>query len=148
MTSDHTTFNPRSRASYHTPKKRPSGTFWLKAVAEFSKSGLSVQQFCRLKRLAPSNFYTWRKRLREEESNTPPSPPTFLPLEVLPINPLKESPQSQQLPFSPNLEKGREHSGLILKVNSSLTINIDEEFHGPTLQRLIQLFSSKESATC
>jgi len=148
MSTDHTTFNPRNRASSRTPKKRPSRTFWLKTLAEFSKSGLSVQQFCRLKRLAPSNFYTWRKRLREEESNTPNAPATFIPLELLPINPLKESPQSQQPTFSPKTEKGGEYSGLSLELNSILTIKIDKEFHRPTLQGLIQLFASKESATC
>jgi len=148
MATDRTTFNPRRRENSQVPKKRLSRSFWIKTLAEFSKSGLSVQQFCRLKRLAPSNFYTWRKRLREEESNTPPAPATFIPLKVLPINPLKESLQNQQPPFSPNIEKGREDSGLSLHLNESHKISIDKNFHEPTLQRLVQLFSQKELATC
>ena len=71
-----------TRPSSRSPKKRPSHTFWIKTLAEFSKSGLSVQQFCRLKRLAPSIFYTLRKRLRDEENDKTRAPASFIPLEV------------------------------------------------------------------
>ena len=152
MTSGRTTFTPRTRQRSQLPKKRPSRAFWIKMLAEFSKSGLSAQAFCRLKNLSASNFSTWRKRLREEEASASAEPASFIPLEVraadnLPA-PSNESVQNQQPPFSPNIEKGREGSGLCFHLNENHKISIDKEFHEPTLQRLVQLFSSKESATC
>lgn len=82
MTNDHTDSRPIRQVRAKPPKKRPSRTCWMKTLAEFSKSGLSVKQFCRLKNLAPSNFYTWRKRLRDEENEKPRAPASFIPLEV------------------------------------------------------------------
>jgi hypothetical protein len=123
----------------------------MKALTEFSKRGLSVQQFCRLKRLSPSNFYTWRKRLREEDIR-PPAPTTFIPLAVRPATPFhdlsKNRGHNQQAPFALDTKRGGGDSGLTLRLNESLNISIDKEFHEPTLQRLVQLFSCKESATC
>jgi len=152
MATDQPTSPSRTRPSSHTPKKRPTRSFWIKTLAEFSKSGLSAQAFCRLKKLSPSNFSTWRKRLREEEASTSAEPASFIPLEAraadnLPA-PSNESVQNQQPPFSPNIEKGGEGSGLCFHLNENHKISIEKEFHEPTLQRLVQLFSSKESATC
>jgi transposase-like protein len=151
MTTDHTAFKPMSRAISQSPKKRPSRTLWIKILAEFSKSGLSVKQFCRLKRLSPSNFYTWRKRLREEDIR-PPAPATFIPLAVRPTAPFpdlsKDRTHNQQAPFALDAKRGGDNSGLSIHLNESIKISVDKNFHEPTLQRLVQLFSCKESATC
>ena len=142
----------RSRPSSQVPKKRPSRTFWIKTLTEFSKSGLSAQTFCRLNGLSASNFSTWRKRLREEEASASAESASFIPLEVMPtapsLDPTKEIPQNQQMPFSPEVEKEGSDSGLTLHVNKNLKINIDKGFHEATLQRLLQLFSSGKLSTC
>lgn len=141
-----------TRPSSRSPKKRPSHTFWIKTLAEFSKSGLSAQAFCRVKNLSASSFSTWRKRLREEEANMPPAIATFIPLEVMPTerfpDPSKEILQNQKAPFVPDIEKEGGNSGLSLQLNKSLNINIDKEFHEPTLQRLVQFFSSGVPSEC
>ncbi len=147
-----TSFSPRRQVRTKPSKKRPSRDFWIKTVAEFSKSGLSAQAFCRLKKLSASNFSTWRKRLREEEARAPEEPASFIPLEVVPtapsLDPTKESPQSQQAPFVPDFEGTANDSGLTLHVTEGLKVSIDKDFHGPTLQRLLLLFSTEALSTC
>ena len=152
MATDLTISPSKTHPSPRNPKKRPSRAFWIKRLAEFSKSELSAQEFCRLKNLSPSNFYTWRKRLREEEANAPPAPTTFIPLAVMPTtpspDPSKERSYNQQVSFSPDIERGGNDSGLTLHVNKDLKISIDKKFHEPTLQRLLQLFSLGNLSPC
>lgn len=128
-------------------KERPSRSFWLKTMGAFSKSGLSVQEFCRLKKLSPSTFYTWRKRLREEEDSTPLEPASFIPLDVLsadgPPSSSKEVGQNQQTSTADDDNQGYQ-SGLTLHVNERHKISIDKGFHGATLGRLVQILSSDE----
>jgi transposase-like protein len=38
---------------------------WRERVAEHSRSGLSVKQFCKERGISAWSFYSWRKRLRE-----------------------------------------------------------------------------------
>ena len=40
---------------------------WAERIAEQGRSGLSVKQFCKERRLSEYSFYTWRKRLRQKE---------------------------------------------------------------------------------
>jgi transposase-like protein len=152
MINDKASFSPRRQVRVKAPNKRLFRSFWIKALIAFSKSGLSVQQFCRLNSISPSNFYAWRKRLREEEADTPPAPATFIPLELMLTAPSSDLPkeilQNQQLIFSPDIEKEGSDSGLTLHVNKDLKISIDKKFHEPTLQRLIQLFSLGNSSPC
>ncbi len=151
MTTDHAAFNPKSRAIPHTPKKRPSRAFWIKTLAEFSKSGLNAQAFCRLKGLSTSNFSTWRKRLREEGVSASAEPATFIPLEVTArdssSSPLKDSIQNQQSSSS-DIVKTEQDSGLTPHVDEGFTVSIDKEFHEPTLQRLVKLFTSGTPSEC
>ena len=152
MATDRPTSPSRTRPSSRSPKKRPTRSFWIKTLAEFSKSGLSAQQFCRLKNLSPSNFSTWRKRLREEEAGASAESASFIPLEVRaadnPPAPSNESVQNQQITFSPDIEKTEQESGLSIHLNGRLKIFIDRDFHEPTLQRLVKLFSLRGVETC
>jgi transposase-like protein len=40
---------------------------WRERIAEQSRSGLSIKQFCKDRGIAEHAFYYWRKRLREAE---------------------------------------------------------------------------------
>ncbi|WP_434339501.1 IS66 family insertion sequence element accessory protein TnpA [Motilimonas cestriensis] len=47
-------------------KTRRTADEWQTIFNQFADSGLSVKQFCLREKLAPSNFYLWRKRLHAE----------------------------------------------------------------------------------
>ena len=152
MTTDRTILPSMRRPICEVRQRRPSRSFWLKTLSEFSKSGLSVTEFCRLKDLSPSNVYYWRKRLREEEVDESHAPASFIPLHVTssessPI-PSGEVVQNQQAAFSPAVKNGGNDSGLLLHVTEELQISINKDFHGPTLQRLVQLFSLRNPPVC
>ena len=40
---------------------------WRERVAEQERSGVSVKQFCTERSLTECSFYSWRKRLRQQE---------------------------------------------------------------------------------
>jgi hypothetical protein len=40
---------------------------WRERIAEQTRSGLSIKQFCKDRGIAEHAFYGWRKRLRETE---------------------------------------------------------------------------------
>jgi hypothetical protein len=48
---------------------------WRKVIREASRSGLSVREFCRRRRLKESQFYLWQRRLHK--SRTDHGPATF-----------------------------------------------------------------------
>ena len=152
MATDQPISPSRIRPGSRSPKKRPTRSFWIKTLAEFSNSGLSAKAFCRLKNLSASSLSTWRKRLREEEANIPLAPATFIPLEVMPTDRFpdlsKESAQNQRASVFPGDDRRCHNSGLSLQFNDSLNINIDKEFHEPTLQRLVKLFTSGVPSEC
>ncbi len=88
----------------------------------------------------------------EEEVDVPPAPASFIPLQVMAADPSpapsKRDAQNEQVSlFAADDERCR-NSGLIILLNGSLKVSIDKEFHGPTLQRFVQLFSSKSPSTC
>jgi hypothetical protein len=152
MTNDVARFTPKSRVGSGSQKKRSSRAFWIKTLVAFSESRLSVQEFCRLNSLATSSFYAWRKRLRHEESHSSIAPATFVPLEVMPDQSLADlsskNPQIQHTPVLPVDSRRCCDSGLSLQLNEGLNIRIDKEFHEPTLQRLVQIFTAGAASQC
>ena len=48
---------------------------WRKVIREASRSGLSIREFCRRRRLKERQFYLWQRRLKE--SRTDHSPAAF-----------------------------------------------------------------------
>jgi len=143
---------PIDRANSRIPRKRQSQVFWVNTQTEFSKSGLSVQGFCDFKKLSPSNFYAWRKRLQSAGNNKPLASTTFIPLEVMGNEQLVESSEEQAKTLeeyaSPAIEEEGCDSGLSLHLKWNLKISIDNGFHKPTFMRLMSLFSSKEIEPC
>jgi len=39
--------------------------YWQKLIREAARSGLSIREFCRRRRLQESQFYRWQRRLKE-----------------------------------------------------------------------------------
>ena len=42
---------------------------WRKAIREASRSGLSVREFCRRRRLKERQFYVWQRRLKKNRTD-------------------------------------------------------------------------------
>ena len=152
MAADRRLSRSKIYLSPYVPRKRRSRAFWIKMLAEFSKIDLRVQGFCDLKKLSSSNFYAWRKRLQGEVSRKPLSSTTFIPVQVMGNEPLVKASKQQDKNLeehtSPTLEGEGCGSGLSLHLNNGLKISINKDFHGPTLQRLVQLFSSGDLSPC
>ena len=59
---------------------------WRSRLQRFSRSGLTVAEFCQREQVSPASFYLWRRRLREpssasKESQALPAP-RFLPVQL------------------------------------------------------------------
>ena len=56
--------------------------FWAMVLETFKSSGLSVRRFCKQEGLSEPSFYSWRKRLSEQETSglqkVPPQPESFI----------------------------------------------------------------------
>jgi hypothetical protein len=62
---------------------------WRERVATWTKSGLTVRDFCLRHRLTETSFHFWKRELqaRDEQSAASPSPkPRFVPVTVLPAS--------------------------------------------------------------
>ncbi len=59
---------------------------WHRRLGRFSRSTLSVAEFCRLEKVSVASFYQWRKKLavtaRDGQDTTATAKPTFLPVQV------------------------------------------------------------------
>ena len=76
-----------------------TGTLWRKRLERFSRSGLSVAQFCSREGVSTSSLYNWRRKLelrtaRRRKSQSRPAAPgaeprdgSFQPVTVLPATP-------------------------------------------------------------
>ena len=136
--------------------KHRSESFWRGVVVEYEASSLGVKDFCGSRGLAQSTFHKWRLRL---------SPPTASPQKIqaksavnnsqfLPIYLATRATPPQQLAaaepndFRAPINTAAESSGLIVHVAENLSIVIAKDFHAPTLQRLVQILSSKAPSPC
>ena len=57
-----------SKPGKHSSERRQ---FWQMAIETHQASGLSIPQFCRSEGLNSSLFYSWRKRLAQDNGNQP-----------------------------------------------------------------------------
>jgi len=53
----------KAKSPRHSQKIRRSAEQWQKIMLSYDQSGLTQDAFCAREALAPSSFYTWRKRL-------------------------------------------------------------------------------------
>jgi hypothetical protein len=57
---------------------------WLDRLRRFSRSNLSVTEFCRREKVSVPSYYQWRRKLADatSEVNARPQPATFIPVQV------------------------------------------------------------------
>jgi transposase-like protein len=89
---------------------------WRKLVKEHTQSGLSVTDFCQDHKIDRQRFYLWRQRFQSQ--STGPSTGAFLEL----------------VPSSQNGE-----SGIRLRINQDLSIELDHGFDPATLVQAISV---------
>ena len=89
---------------------------WQKLVKEQAQSNLSVGDFCRGHQINPQRFYLWRQRFNTQPHSS--SQNSFLEL----------------VPSSKNKE-----SGIRLRVDQGLSIELDCGFDPSTLRQIISL---------
>jgi transposase-like protein len=90
-------------------------THWRKLVKEHSQSSLSVTDFCREHQIDRQRFYIWRKRFKSQSTQVTGA---FLEL----------------IPSSRNGE-----SGVRLRIDQALTIELDHGFDPATLRQVISV---------
>lgn len=56
---------------------------WRRVIEDWRRSGQTVAEFCRRRRIASPTFYVWRQRLGNVSPSSRPSP-AFLPVHVVP----------------------------------------------------------------
>ena len=87
---------------------------WRTIIDRHTGSGKSIADFCRDNKIVPHQFHWWRRRFRNENSNQNGS--RFL----------------QLVPVS----KSR-HSGVRIRMNNSLSIEVEQGFDPKTLRSVI-----------
>lgn len=50
-------------------RKRMSASWWVKFFKDFALSGQNIRDFCRSKKVSPTAFYRWRKRLDIQDND-------------------------------------------------------------------------------
>ncbi len=53
---------------------REKARFWRKAIHEAARSGLSIREFCRRRKLHESRFYWWQRNLAAKPAPQPNRP--------------------------------------------------------------------------
>jgi transposase-like protein len=96
--------------------KEDRATYWQKLVREQARSNLSVSDFCRDHQIDRQRFYLWRQRFNSQSSVSG----TGAFLELVPSSKNKES-------------------GIRLKVDQGLSIELDYDFNPSTLRQVISL---------
>ena len=91
-------------------------TLWTKRIADWQSSGLSQGVFCEQHGLTYTTFVYWRGRLKKLEVRDDATTVNFFPV---------------------RLKQGSQNS-LTLKINGRHSIEIDTNFDGDLLTRVIQ----------
>lgn len=57
--------------------------FWRTTLEEWNRSGQSISDFCRSRRLNLSNFFRWRRLFAVKPTEAPHASPAFVPVRVV-----------------------------------------------------------------
>lgn len=106
--------------------------YWQGLVEEHSRSGLSVVEFCREKKIASTSFYQWRTKLEREAVSAASQIPALLPVKLI------SAPVEQ---FKP---AGR--SCIQLLTPSGVSVTISGSAAEADLVKLLRAIDSAEAA--
>lgn len=99
LRKDHPEWEPLTKAGKAFGRRPRAGVreFWIKKVATWRKSGLSVVDYCRREKLLPASLHSWKRKLELEnrqleaikqcngtENHDGQKGPSFVPLTVEP----------------------------------------------------------------
>lgn len=66
--------------------------YWRGLIEEHSRSGLSVLEFCKERKIASTSFYQWRAKLQGKAKSAASAVPALLPVKL--VNAPDERPKS------------------------------------------------------
>jgi transposase-like protein len=103
--------------------------FWELAIDQQKSSGLSVRAFCRREGLNEASFYSWRRRLNEEESSArAESGVGFVEVMRSVPEPVWQTEVARRVALEVLLPGG-------------LVVRVPEGFDGPTLRQVVETLS-------
>jgi hypothetical protein len=70
-----------SEAPSGRPRQRRDVSQWRALIEQHHRSGLSVRAFCQQRGLSEASFHAWRRRFRDQSSQTSAPSPRFVRLE-------------------------------------------------------------------
>jgi hypothetical protein len=94
--------------------------YWGRVVREHRASGLSIRQFCEVRKIVQTQFYTWRKRLAESAALRTRSVPSLLPVTLV---------------DAPSMADG---SRIEIRIDGSVTILVRTGFDADTLCQVVR----------
>ena len=77
---------------------------WRNHLARQAKSGQSVAAFCRAESLSEGNFYAWRTRLADKESNVALIPPPATPVAFIDLGVVNSTDTSSGTPRAAKMQ--------------------------------------------
>ena len=77
---------------------------WRNHLARQAKSGQSVAAFCRAESLSEGNFYAWRTRLADKESNVALIPPPATPAAFIDLGVVNSTDTSSGTPRAAKMQ--------------------------------------------
>jgi transposase-like protein len=105
--------------------RQERSTFWRRVVAEQAESTLSAAAFCREQKISLHQFYQWRRRFRNQQSEG------------------RSTGFVELLPCSKD-----HHSGIRLRLGEELSIEVDRGFDPLTLQAVLDAVFSEGRGPC
>lgn len=91
-----TSNQPNHSKKTHRKYTRRTDKQWQELVNNFNQSDLSLEAYCKQHNIAPSGFYTWRKRVEEQSKQKLSTDPLIDLTSTFQQNPIKTDLSSNQ----------------------------------------------------
>ena len=114
--------------------------FWRLVMDEHEQSGLSAREFCRRESLSEASFYSWRRKLRDRDVQSPnPSSGDLVPVKIV-----------NNLPGDDAREKGARCNNVIEVIaEGRVVLRVSDSCHVDTIVRLLDAVRRLEGGvTC
>jgi|GEM_PF-990684 len=124
--------------------------FWRLVLSEFSGSGLSVREFCQQEGLSEPSFYSWRKKIAQQDGELQADFPELVPVRVVPGAESEIGTAGRAGSGLASLANGDVDLGLEITTLSGLKVRIGEGCSLELIRRTILAIqiSVSESSSC